>query len=140
MNEFSFQHYLLGLVAVANNIPAIPFFLELCEGLSLKEQHKLAIIATITSFITMITAMIAGMSILGFFDISIHAFRMAGGLLLLNTGLNMMNSTQQAVVQSGEYSFLEDDFYCGDPHLYPTDHRGRNDVNCHSLHPAASPL
>ena len=105
MNELSFQHYLLGLIAVANNIPAIPFFLQLCEGLSPKEQHKLTAIATITSFITMITAMIAGMSILGFFDISISAFRIAGGLLLLNTGLSMMNSTRQVVVQGEENSF-----------------------------------
>jgi multiple antibiotic resistance protein len=105
VNELSFQHYLLGLIAVANNIPAIPFFLELCEELSPKEQHKLAVIATTTSFITMITAMIAGMSILGFFDISIHAFRMAGGLLLLNTGLNMMNATREVIVQDGKYSF-----------------------------------
>ncbi|MGA2028111.1 MAG: MarC family protein [Syntrophobacteraceae bacterium] len=105
MDELSFQHYLLGLIAVANNIPAIPFFLKLCEGLSPKEQHKLSIIATITSFITMLTAMIAGMSILSFFDISISAFRIAGGLLLLNTGLNMMNSTEQVVVQGGKYSF-----------------------------------
>ncbi|MGO9018064.1 MAG: MarC family protein [Syntrophobacteraceae bacterium] len=105
MDEHSFQHYLLGLMAVANNIPAIPFFLGLCEELSPKEQHKLCIIATITSLITMITAMITGMSILGFFDISIYAFRIAGGLLLLNTGLNMMNSTTQVVVQGGKYSF-----------------------------------
>ncbi len=104
MNELSFQHYLLGLFAVANNIPAIPFFLQLCEGLSPKEERKLAIIATITSFITMITAMIAGMSILGFFDISISAFRIAGGLLLLNTGFNMMNSNQTVVVD-GEHTF-----------------------------------
>jgi len=105
VNELSFQHYLLGLIAVANNIPAIPFFLKLCDGLSPKEEHKLAFIATITSLITMITAMIAGMSILGFFDISIDAFRIAGGLLLLNTGMNMMNSTQQVVVQSGEHTY-----------------------------------
>ena len=105
MNELSFQHYLLGLIAVANNIPAIPLFLELCEGLSPKEQHKLSFIATITSFITMIIAMITGMAILNFFDISIHAFRIAGGLLLLNTGLSMMNSTQQVIAQSGKSSF-----------------------------------
>jgi multiple antibiotic resistance protein len=105
VNELSFQHYLLGLIAVANNIPAIPFFLELCEGLDSKEQHKLSIIATTSSFITMITAMICGMAILNFFEISIHAFRMAGGLLLLNTGLGMMKSTNQMVVQRSEFSF-----------------------------------
>ncbi len=79
--------------------------MKLCEGLSSEEQHKLSAIATISSFITMITAMICGMAILNFFEISIHAFRIAGGLLLLNTGLGMMNSTNQMVVQGNEFSF-----------------------------------
>lgn len=105
MNELPFQHYLLGLIAVANNIPAIPLYLELCEGLSAREQHKLCFIATTTSFITMITAMFTGMAILDFFEISIHAFRIAGGLLLVNTGLSMMNSSQQVVVRGGGASF-----------------------------------
>jgi multiple antibiotic resistance protein len=105
MNELSFQHYLLGLIAVANNIPAIPLFLVLCEELSPKEQHKLCFIATSTSFITMIIAMFTGIAILRFFEISIDAFRIAGGLLLINTGLGMMQSSQQMVVQRGEPSF-----------------------------------
>ena len=105
MNEMSFQHYLLGLIAVANNIPAIPFFLELCEGQDSKAQHKLSAIASVSSFITMISAMICGMAILNFFEISIHAFRIAGGLLLLNTGLGMMNSANPMVVERSERSF-----------------------------------
>jgi len=105
MIELSFQHYLLGLIAVANNIPAIPLYLELCEELEAKEQHKLCLIATMTSFITMITAMFTGIAILNFFDISIEAFRIAGGLLLLNTGLAMMSSSQQVVVQGEGSSF-----------------------------------
>ena len=105
MIELSFQHYLLGLIAVANNIPAIPLYLELCEELEAKEQHKLCLIATTTSFITMITAMFTGIAILNFFDISIEAFRIAGGLLLLNTGLAMMSSSQQVVVQGEGSSF-----------------------------------
>jgi multiple antibiotic resistance protein len=105
VNELSFQHYLLGLIAVANNIPAIPLFLEMCEDLTPKEQKKLSFIATLSSFITMITAMITGMGVLQFFDISIHAFRIAGGLLLLNTGLRMMNSSQQVIVRDGKTPF-----------------------------------
>jgi multiple antibiotic resistance protein len=105
MNELSFQHYLLGLIAVANNIPAIPLYLELCEELEAKEQHKLCLITTTTSFITMITAMFTGIAILNFFDISIDAFRIAGGLLLVNTGLAMMSSSQQAVVKGEGPSF-----------------------------------
>jgi len=95
MDEMSFQHYMLGLFAVANNISAIPLFLSLCEGLSEKEQRKLGLTATLTALITMATAMITGAAILNFFEISINAFRIAGGLLLLMTGLSMMKSDSQ---------------------------------------------
>lgn len=95
MGEMSFQHYLLGLFAVANNISAIPLFLSLCDGLSKKEQRKLGATATLTAFITMMIAMFTGAMILNFFEISINAFRIAGGLLLLMTGLSMMNSDAQ---------------------------------------------
>ena len=53
----------------------------------------------------MMVAMLTGMTILNFFQISIDAFRMAGGLLLLNTGLGMMNSSKEAVVIETEDSF-----------------------------------
>ena len=53
----------------------------------------------------MLIAMFTGLAILNFFDISIHAFRIAGGLLLVNTGLSMMNSKQQVVVRGGDASF-----------------------------------
>jgi multiple antibiotic resistance protein len=105
MDNHSFQHFLLGLIAVANNIPAIPLYLSLCEGLHVREQHKLCLIATVTSFITMLIAMLAGMTILDFFEISISAFRIAGGLLLLNTGLSMLASTQQLLVRNGDTAF-----------------------------------
>ena len=56
----------------------------------------------------MIMAMVCGMAILNFFEISIHAFRIAGGLLLLNTGLNMMNPPNPVAVERGKYSLLAD--------------------------------
>jgi multiple antibiotic resistance protein len=105
LHDHSFQHYLLGLIAVANNIPAIPLYLKLCEGLGPREQHKLCFIATTTSFITMITAMFTGIAILGFFEISISAFRIAGGLLLVNTGLAMMGSSQEIAAREGDAAF-----------------------------------
>lgn len=105
MEDHSFKHFLLGLFAVANNIPAIPLYLELCKGLAPKEQHKLCLISTTTSFITMIVAMVTGLAILNFFEISIGAFRMAGGLLLLNTGLSMMSQSQQVVLRGSDTTF-----------------------------------
>ena len=105
MNEHPFQHYLLGLLAVANNIPAIPLYLALCQKLSKAEQHKLCVIATLSSFITMTVAMFTGMLILDFFGISIDAFRMAGGLLLISSGLGMMKSSQEVASNVSDVSF-----------------------------------
>ena len=107
MNEHPFQHYLLGLLAVANNIPAIPLFLSLCRNLSAEEQHKLCFIATFSSFITMTVAMFSGMMILDFFEISIDAFRMAGGLLLISTGLGMMKSNKESAAIADDTPFAK---------------------------------
>ncbi len=93
----SFQHYLLGLFAVANNVAAIPLYVNLLQGRSVREQIKLCNIATLTSLLTMIITMFAGMVVLNFFQISIPAFRIAGGLLLLSTGFSMMNSVQRTI-------------------------------------------
>ena len=105
MIDHSFKHYLFGLVAVANNIPAIPLYLKLCEELHPREQHKLCLIATTTSLITMIIAMLSGTAILNFFEISVSAFRIAGGLLLLNTGLSMMTPSQEVVIRESDTAF-----------------------------------
>jgi multiple antibiotic resistance protein len=105
MIDHTYKHFLFGLIAVANNIPAIPLYLDLTRGLHRAEQHRLCLIATATSFITMITAMLSGMAILNFFEISISAFRIAGGLLLLNTGLSMMTTSQGIVVRGTDTEF-----------------------------------
>lgn len=93
--DFSLQHYILGLYAVANNIPAIPLFLTLCGDLKKQEQRKLSFIAAFTSYVTMLVSMMTGSVILGFFGISIDSFRIAGGMLLIFSGLNMLNSKPQ---------------------------------------------
>jgi len=97
MYEISFQHYILGLFAVANNIAAIPLYINLIRGRTLKEQHKICSTATLTSLLTMVVSMFAGVAVLDFFQISIPAFRIAGGLLLLSTGFGMMNSVQKSI-------------------------------------------
>lgn len=107
MEDYSLQHYLLGLLAVANNIPAIPLFLELCTGLTRDEQKKLAGVAAGASLITMGIAMVTGSLILKFFEISIQAFRIAGGLLLMITGVNMVNSKSSESDHMKKLTFSE---------------------------------
>ncbi|HAM51886.1 MAG TPA: antibiotic resistance protein MarC [Nitrospiraceae bacterium] len=91
----SIQHYLLGLFAVANNVAAIPLFLLLIQGLTSKEHLKLRNIATLTAFLTMVMSLFMGIAILKFFEISLPAFRIAGGLLLLRMGISMMSASKE---------------------------------------------
>jgi multiple antibiotic resistance protein len=104
MTDLSFQHYLIGLFAVANNIPAVPLYLNLINGRTEKEQHRICSTATFTSLLLMLMSMFTGIAVLNFFQISIPAFRIAGGLLLLHAGFGMMNTVQKSLEKS-EQSF-----------------------------------
>jgi multiple antibiotic resistance protein len=88
----TFQHYLLGLFAVANNIPALPPYMHMCREIERGGQHRLCTVATTTSLVTMAVSMLVGAAVLNFFGISIAAFRIAGGLLLVSSGLSMLKS------------------------------------------------
>jgi multiple antibiotic resistance protein len=97
INSTSYQHYLLGLFAVANNIPAIPLYIGITQNLSPEDRGKICRTATLTAFLTMFIAMFVGLGILNFFEISVPAFRIAGGLLLIHAGFGMLNSEQKTV-------------------------------------------
>lgn len=92
MNDITLQHYLIGIVAVANNIPAIAPYLIITRNLDSIHKLKLARIITLTCFLVMGLSFFFGTQILSFFGISISAFQIAGGLLLCSSGMNMLNS------------------------------------------------
>lgn len=100
INSTSYQHYLLGLFAVANNIPAIPLYISVISHLDIDDRHKICRTATLTAFLTMTISMFVGLGILNFFEISVPAFRIAGGLLLVNTGFSMLNAEQRPVQET----------------------------------------
>lgn len=88
----TFQHYLLGLLAVANNIPAIAPFLALVGGLTAVQSLRITAVASLSAFLIMVISMLAGAGVLAFFGISISAFQIAGGILLGGTGMSMLSS------------------------------------------------
>lgn len=94
-DAFTYQHFLIGIFAVANNFAAIGPFLEVCNGLERKDQLRLCKIAGITCLIVMFVALIIGNGLLEFFGISISAFRIAGGILLAISGMKMLSSPAQ---------------------------------------------
>jgi multiple antibiotic resistance protein len=88
--DTTFQHYLLAFYAVGNNIAALPMHMNLCKGLDKAGQHRLSAVATGASLATMAVSFFFGAAVLDFFGISIAAFRIAGGLYLVTSGLVML--------------------------------------------------
>ena len=88
----SFQHYLLGLFAVANNIPALGPFLDLRDGLTPGQSRHVVRVATATSLLIMLSSFLFGTAVLQFFGIGVSAFQIAGGLLLGASGLSMLHA------------------------------------------------
>jgi len=83
-----------GLLAIVNPIAAVPIFMGLSKNLSSKEKNHVAFIATFSAALTLILFTFLGENVLGFFSITIEAFRIAGGLLLLLLALDMMRASK----------------------------------------------
>lgn len=92
----TFQHYLLGLFAVANNFPAMGPFLTLSQGVSKPQVRRVIRVATFSSLLIMLGAYLLGTAVLQFFGIGVSAFQIAGGLLLGASGLSMLNAKDPA--------------------------------------------
>lgn len=100
--DASFQHYFLGILAVANNIPAIAPFLVIVGGLSVPQVRRITFVASIAAFTVMVISMLAGSMVLAFFGISISAFQIAGGILLGGTGMSMLNAKSNSMIAGKE--------------------------------------
>ena len=92
MDTSSFQHYLVGLLAIGNNVSALGAFLLHTQGMPRAKVKRLILMSSLACLITLVLFMLVGTRILDFFGISVSAFQIAGGLLLSGVGLEMMNS------------------------------------------------
>lgn len=110
MFETSYQHYLLGLIAVANNISALAPFIALTAGLDKTMIRRLVFISSFSSFIIMIISLFFGTLILKFFGISISAFQIAGGILLCGTGTSMLNAKSTKDVSGKQINDIQADY------------------------------
>jgi multiple antibiotic resistance protein len=94
MEHNSFQYYLIGLLAIGNNVSALGAFLLHTKGLPAAKVRRLILITSGACLAMLLLFMLLGTAILDFFGISISAFQIAGGLLLGGVGLDMMNARQ----------------------------------------------
>jgi multiple antibiotic resistance protein len=68
----------------------VPLFIALTRGMSVERRRAMALRACIIAAILLLMFGLAGEAILGFIGISMPAFRIAGGILLFLTALDML--------------------------------------------------
>lgn len=73
-----------------------PIFLALTQGQTAAQRRAIAIRACIISAVLMLAFLFLGEALLGFIGISMPAFRIAGGVLLFLTALEMLFQKRQA--------------------------------------------
>lgn len=92
----------IGIMAIVNPIGAIPIFISLTTGTSRTEREKIINVVALTVGIILLAALFFGELILHFFGISIHSFRVGGGILLLLIAISMLNAKVSSIVQTRE--------------------------------------
>ena len=91
---------------------AIPSFIAITENVDEKRRRRMARKATLTCFIVLTSFGLAGQFIFRMFGITLPAFEIAGGLILLLIGLDMLEArrspTQEAQGDTEEGAAKED--------------------------------
>ncbi|HEU5457585.1 MAG TPA: MarC family protein [Terracidiphilus sp.] len=91
---------------------AIPSFLAITEGVDSKRRKRMARKAALTCFIVLTSFALAGQLIFRMFGITLPAFEIAGGLILLLIGLDMLEArrspTQETTGDTEEAAAKED--------------------------------
>ncbi|MFC7773654.1 MarC family protein [Flavobacterium sp. GCM10027622] len=86
-----FFYIFAALFSVLNPIGAIPVFVGLTSGYSKEELAKTSLWTAINVFIILIVAYFMGEYVLQFFGVKLEALRIAGGLIIANSGFGLLS-------------------------------------------------
>ncbi|HMU38127.1 MAG TPA: MarC family protein [Pseudomonadota bacterium] len=100
------EFFTYGLVAlsaiffVVDPIAVLPVFITITEGDSAHKRKQMALRACIVAACILLTFLLAGGLIFKLFSLTLAAFRIAGGILLSLTGLDMLRSLTSSIKTS----------------------------------------
>jgi multiple antibiotic resistance protein len=93
---------LTGLTAVVDPLGAIPVYLSLSQHRSRVQSRNNAFLCAGSVIVVLLTALVSGDAVLKLFGIGLPAFRVAGGILILTMGLNMLQASYDRSRQTPE--------------------------------------
>lgn len=86
-----FIYVFAALFSVLNPLGAVPVFVGLTQDDTKQERFRISLWAAINVAIILIISYFIGKYVLIFFGISIDALRIAGGLLIVNSGFSLLS-------------------------------------------------
>ncbi len=88
---------LVTLTVIMDPPGAVPVFLAVTAGLSVKERRKAAFVAVVTAFAVITLFAVGGRQVLRYLHVSVPALQASGGLLLLLVALQLLqgHSTEE---------------------------------------------
>jgi multiple antibiotic resistance protein len=89
--------FTVALIVITNAFATIPIFLSLTAENSIEERKSIALRTGISVLVIFIVGLLLGNVILELFGISVHAFKVAGGIIIFTMGMSMLNSKQSAI-------------------------------------------
>lgn len=92
MHSIGLVSFLVSLLAVLNPIGNAAIYVSLVSEKTKAEQRKVAVKCALTVAIIMVIVIWVGLPLLHFFGISLGAFQIAGGLVVLLIGLSMIRA------------------------------------------------
>ncbi len=95
--------FLGALFAIMNPFINLPLFLAMTTDRTVAEQRALALQTVTYTAVMCVVISLAGHFILGFFGISVDAFRVAGGLVLLGIAFSMLNGHPITAHERGDH-------------------------------------
>lgn len=90
------------LFIIVDPISTIPAFLVMTHRNSVEERARMAGLASIVTFFILVVSYIGGLQILGAFGITVTAFEIAGGIILLIIALDMLQAKRTAIKETPE--------------------------------------
>lgn len=95
-------NFLAAMLAIVNPIGLIPIWYEMTGDALPQVRKRIALMVTGSAFIILLLFLNLGDSILGFFNIDIQVFKIAGGFLLMLTAISMIEGQATKLEETEE--------------------------------------
>ncbi len=88
-----FLYVFAALFSVINPLGTVPVFVGLTSDESISERNKTSLLTTINVIVILVISFFAGTYLLAFFEISLNALRIAGGMIIVTSGFALLTGT-----------------------------------------------